>query len=415
MNSYKNYTYAAFSPLIGGFPIGFEQAVGKPPEYVLNVSAAFWGNDSLYMNWLNETRQLNVPYYNTAVDAASNMRYVDAVVATCPCAGLSQLNAGTTKEAKGADAKANDYMYESARFALTNIKPKVFVGENAPALFTNKGKPVADKLLNIAREFGYSFSLYKTSTHLHGVPQARHRTFYFMWKSATAPEMEWYNLPRQNLKEYLNSIPPGLAHSEDIIAPKLLDDIYYRFVKHKSGLSDIRSLLEKFGTSHFYVYKNGLMEECLTWSEQFGTKRDCDKIKYHIGKYANNKGVWDQSVHVYGEYLNAYIGRTAHSSIHPVEDRSFTLREGLHMMGMPDNFVLPRGMLDHHKITQNVTVCTAQSMAEQCLKFINGELNMTNYTALKQNNEKRTLLDYDSDKVLRLDRIGEVDLDNFLV
>ena len=84
-------------------------------------------------------------------------------------------------------------------------------------------------------------------------------------------------------------------------------------------------------------------------------------------------------------------------------------------MGMPDNFVLPRGMLDHHKITQNVTVCTAQSMAEQCLKFINGELNMTNYTALKQNNEKRTLLDYDSDKVLRLDRIGEVDLDNFLV
>ena len=44
-------TWAANIPLIGGFPIGCEKAMGKPPVSVYSYDG-FWDNDSHYMNYL---------------------------------------------------------------------------------------------------------------------------------------------------------------------------------------------------------------------------------------------------------------------------------------------------------------------------------------------------------------------------
>ena len=64
-------------------------------------------------------------------------------------------------------------------------------GENAPGLFTQIGEGVVNKLKQIGRTFGYSFSLIKTSTELHGIPQRRIRTFYFFWQSPTVPMLQY--------------------------------------------------------------------------------------------------------------------------------------------------------------------------------------------------------------------------------
>ena len=50
--------------------------------------------------------------------------------------------------------------------------------------------------------------LFIEQLHLkHGVPQNRLRTFYFFWKSETAPVLSYYDRPRKNLREYLEEIP----------------------------------------------------------------------------------------------------------------------------------------------------------------------------------------------------------------
>ena len=46
-------------------------------------------------------------------------------------------------------------------------------------------------LQQIGRTLGYSFSLIKTSTELHGIPQRRIRTFYFFWQSPTVPMLQY--------------------------------------------------------------------------------------------------------------------------------------------------------------------------------------------------------------------------------
>ena len=75
------------------------------------------------------------------------------------------------QSARGADAVQNDWMLKSAQFVLSFIKPKCLWGENAPGLFDNPGKDLVEKLRQIAESHSYSFSLVKTNSELHGLPQ----------------------------------------------------------------------------------------------------------------------------------------------------------------------------------------------------------------------------------------------------
>ena len=68
---------------------------------------------------------------------------IDYINGVCPCAGLSMLN---TSKSRGLDAKANQWMIETAEYVLGRISPKVFWGENAPGLFTPMGEGVVNKL-----------------------------------------------------------------------------------------------------------------------------------------------------------------------------------------------------------------------------------------------------------------------------
>jgi hypothetical protein len=76
-------TWAANIPLIGGFPIGCEKAMGKPPVSVYSYDG-FWDNDSHYMNYLNNTRGLNVEYNVITPDTPKTN--IDVVVGTPPFA-----------------------------------------------------------------------------------------------------------------------------------------------------------------------------------------------------------------------------------------------------------------------------------------------------------------------------------------
>jgi hypothetical protein len=73
-----------------------------------------------------------------------------------------------------------------------------------------------------------------------------------------------------------------------------------------------------------------------------------------------------------------------HWTLHPKECRFLTTREILAMMGMPSDFELISGNLQH--VTQNVPVKTAQDMTDDVIKFIKGELEMTNSKFIKQDN-----------------------------
>ena len=82
----------------------------------------------------------------------------------------------------------------------------MYWGENAPGLF-DSAVSLVEKMKEIGKKHDYSFSMIKTNSELHGLPQKRIRTFYFFWSSPTVPVLDWKKRPRRDLGEYLAEIP----------------------------------------------------------------------------------------------------------------------------------------------------------------------------------------------------------------
>lgn len=389
----KEITWAPLIPLIGGQMLGAEKAFGKPPEVIYSYDG-FQDNDSHYVNYQQVTKGRDIPYVLLDSDNPT-IRKVDVVSGTPPCAALSQLNTGTTSESKGAGCAKNEWMYKVFEDGIDILGAKVVIVENAPALYTNKGRPVANNLYDICAQRGYSLSLYKTSTRYHGVPQGRDRTFAIGWKSESSPVMNWYNRPRKNFAEYLQEIPDNALHQDLIINKHVPDEPYYNFIKTKTN-RDVREIMveEDCKTTLNYIMKKGWMKEANEWFHRTGNEKGIKYSDHAIKKFADGKGVWDGSVHVFGEYMNAVIGRNMVDTMHPIEERSLTIREALHMMGFPEDFELLHGLKKMNHIAQNVPVPTSRDLHKEIQKFLKDELSLSETTYLRQNNHKQ-LMEFD--------------------
>jgi len=389
----KEITWAPLIPLIGGQALGAEKAFGKPPEAIYSFGG-FEANDNHYVNYQQNTLGRDIPY--VLLDSENpSIKQVDVVTGTPPCAALSQLNTGTTTESKGPGCAKNEFMYMVFENGIDRLGAKVVIVENAPALFTNKGRPVANKLYEICKERGFSLSLFKTSTRFHGVPQGRDRCFAIGWKSESSPVMNYYNRDRKDFAEYLQEIPENALHQDIIINKNVPDEPYYNFIKTKTN-RDVREIMIEEGvkTTLNYVNKKGWMKEANEWFHKTGNEKGVKYSDHAMMKYADGKGVWDGSVHVFGEYMNAVIGRNMVDTMHPTEERSLTIREALHMMGFPEDFELLDGLKKMNHIAQNCPVPTSRDMHLEIGKFLTGELDMSESTYLRQNNHKQ-LMEHD--------------------
>ena len=396
-------TWAPHIPLIGGLPIGTEAALGEPVE--IFSLPGFYGNDKHYHNYQTNTLgRTHLKYTPIDPDDLAFDRKINVIVGTPPCAALSQLNTGGAA-AKGAGCAKNDFMMMVFRHGMKKFDADVVIVENAPALSTNKGRPVADALYDICKETGYSMTLYKTSTHFHGIPQRRDRTFAIAWKSPTAPLMEFSKKEHLKFADYLNEIPNDVLHNSesDVINPKLLDDGYWKYIVKNIG--DPRVLVPEAGqiTCFNYINKKEMLDKVIAWLEENGTERNIKLAKHAKAKFDMGKGIWDGSVHIFEEVMNAVIGRNMADTVHPTEDRSLTIREAMHMMGLPHSFELVDGRKSINHIAQNVPTCTAQFIAEQAAKFIRGELQDSGAKYIKQDNWNRKTEVYDSEPSSSLD------------
>lgn len=381
-----NIEWAPLIPLIGGMPIGAEMAFLKPPRAVYSYDG-FYKNDEHYVHWLNTTRNLGIDYIPIDNVPSKCLNPIDVINGTPPCAALSQLNTGTTAESKGSGCQKNEWMYKVFEDGIDIFKAKVVIIENAPGLFTKMGDGVSSNLYEICRSRGYSLTLYKTSTKYHGIPQNRDRTFAIAWNSKTAPIMSFYNRHRKNFEEYLKEIPSKSSHQDVIINPKLYEDPYYHFLKASTN-KEPRDLLKhsKVITTFNYVNKHNMLEDALKWFSETNDENGIKLAEHALKKFSMNKGIWDGSMHIFDDVMNAVIGRNMSDTIHPNEDRSLSVREALHMMGFPHDFELVggRGRINH--IAQNVPTFTSRDMHLEIGKFLNGELELSNSNFVRQNN-----------------------------
>ena len=215
-------SHASIIPLIGGETIAMQNVFNEEPKYILSYTD-FEANDSQLVNYYNN----RVPYIKLDKGGSAPFR-VDVVNTVCPCAGLSSLSFTS-----GSDNPANDWMLRAARYVLEYIKPEVFWGENAPRLASKMGQPIVKEMRKMAKEFGYSVSLYKTKSILHGLSQVRDRAFYFFWKGNEIPIFDYYSRPHEKIEDTIrraatNEPDPMTQLMTNKAIPS--DNPFYRYV-----------------------------------------------------------------------------------------------------------------------------------------------------------------------------------------
>lgn len=391
--------YIAFIPLIGGMAIANEQATGKKPKYVLSYKAFEKNESNLKAYWPDVEWKVLDAETNTLEDEP-DYSDIDFVSSVCPCAGMSMMSSS-----RSADSETNNWLYKAADYILGKIQPKVYFGENAPGLYSDTNIKVANKLREFADKYGYAFTIYKTNTQLHGIPQRRVRTFFFFWKGDKCPEMEYYNNPADKpFEEWI--LDKNVGEHSDTYGTVDIERAYPEFkwildTKCNGNYDEYVKFFYNFYDNdhrvpgpYAYIVNDNMWEEYMNWLKQYeygnvpiaknGKRTPLDIAEYRYDKIKRGLRFYSDEPVVYKEYTSAITGKNLNLTMHPKEFRVLTLRESMSLMGLPEDFRVTSG--NHVHITQNVPVCTAKDMTEQAIKFINGQLKMTDFKYIKQNN-----------------------------
>ena len=408
--------WGCIQPLTGGMYIGAAQALGEDADWILsypgtsdvkydkdgNIVTA--GNEYNLLKWLEKNNK-NVPYFhfghkmfdnvdlnnvaicpqNMAANFISNYGIfldMDIIVAVPVCAGLSNV----TRAASETKDERNCNMIWLTQYTLTNLKPKIYIFENAPALTSDKGEDVRSQLESIASSTGYSVLYYKTDTKLHNNPQKRPRTFCCFFKHTVnenqLPPKFGFEDIRVSAYEYLDNIPED-ANQQIPFEMSDLNNMLLNFIKSKEGdnwRNNIHNDLIK------YITTNKLYDEfCNYMDENYANNPELDKSKKLIRhvEFKKSQGLnfYSTTMCMYGENTPAVQFKTVQTMLHHREDRLLTVREALHLMGLPHDFELYGDInLNAPKIGQNVPVNTAKFIVSEAAKVIENWENIDRET-----------------------------------
>lgn len=390
-NNNNNIRWAAFQPLIGGCDIGAQKSFKTPPTCVIDYDGV--ANSELYVDYMSKVKNTPLKHFiidGTLYSLCNNLKEgfnwtdpelqdLDVVVGVPICAGLSSANivkGDDSSMGRGSDATQNNNMIGMLDITLNIIKPKVYIFENAYKLATPLGKGIKEKLVKMANDAGYATNLVKVNTINHGLPQNRTRTFFIAYKGNEAPMMVFTSVETPTIMQVLE----GLKNQQSAYQERNEDDGWIKYLKDKFGNNYREKWAEIASAADFVACELGEFEYAKKYFDEKGQKY----IDYCLSKKAMGKGWMSNAPLYFGtKKLPSLYGRSMGRCWHPVEDRGYSLRECMRLMGLPDDFECPPKN-KAFMIGQNVPVCTAAYYTDQVLKYLNCELEMSGKKNIEQ-------------------------------
>ena len=392
----KHITWAPFISRTGGFPIGAHQAIGHQAEFGLTYSE-FIDYDEEFTHYYT-SKYPEYKHYYLDKESAPKVK-LDLIVCTPPCAGLSSLTPILTgKESyRGTNATKNEWMLRCIEYAMENHDPEVFVLESTFNLYKKRGTGMRSRLNSLAKNYNRSVSYVHTNASLHGLPHNRPRCYVYLWKSETAPLVSYYDEPKPStVQEYLDQIPKDskfydetfniFSLKEESITYGMID-----FMKHKYG-DNYRQVIQDSPYDRLLKYadKNNMLKEVYEYTQNKRLKR---KLGLIFENKAQGRGYWDSSLVINNDDLvKNLVTKSIRYILHPTEERLLTIRECYHLMGFPHDFNQQRLDQDRWKaVTRTTPVNTSRDIVKEAVKFIRGELEMSDQQIVHQNMVTRAI------------------------
>lgn len=255
----------------------------------------------------------------------NNINDLDVLVATPPCQGMSVAN-----HKKNDETKRNSLVVESIKI-VSKIKPKFFIFENVRAFLTttctdvdNTDKPIGDSIeLNLAGDYNILFKVINFKEY--GSQSSRTRTLVIGVRKDLVNISPYQLFPKEQKAKTLKAL------IGDLPSLKMMGEIYDEDIYHTYRSFDTKMLPWikdiKEGESAF-DNKGPLKKPHRIVNGEIICNKNKNGDKY-------SRWYWDKvapCIHTRNDIL------ASQSTIHPSDNRVFSIRELMQMMTVPNDF-----------------------------------------------------------------------------
>lgn len=264
------------------------------------------------------------------------LKRVDVVIATPPCQGMSVANHKKTDT----EIIRNSLVVESIKI-IKEIHPRFFIFENVPAFMKTVcsdidgfDKPIADAIeYNLGSEYSYASRIINFKNY--GASSSRNRTVVIGVSKDLADEVSPFELypqlqPEKTLRDVIGNMRPLKSFGE--IDP---DDIYHAFREYPEHMRKWISGLKEGQSAFDNEDDDCKPHQIINGEIVINQKKNADKY---------TRQYWDKvgpCVHTRNDQL------ASQNTIHPADDRVFSIRELMRMMTVPDSFKWSEESIDY--------------------------------------------------------------------
>lgn len=253
------------------------------------------------------------------------LKELDVLIATPPCQGMSVAN-----HKKGDELKRNSLVVESVKITK-EVLPKFFIFENVRAFLTSvctdvdgNDKPIQEAIeMNLGGHYNILYRVVNFKDY--GCPSSRTRTLVIgVRKDVT--DLTPYDIfpdvsPEKTLRETIGHLPPLTTMGD--ICPT---DIYHNFRKYaphmEAWISEIGEGQSAFDNTDVTRIPHTIKDGAIVYNAQ----KNGDKY---------TRQVWDKvapCIHTRNDIL------ASQNTVHPRDNRVFSIREIMLMMSVPASF-----------------------------------------------------------------------------
>jgi DNA (cytosine-5)-methyltransferase 1 len=252
---------------------------------------------------------------------------VDVVIATPPCQGMSVANHKKTQD----EIVRNSLIIESIKL-IAEIKPKVFVFENVPLFMKTlctdtdgSERPIGEA---IERNLGSQYSVFSQVLNFkdYGACSSRTRTLVIAVRRDLADYFSPLELfpprkPERTLRQTIGKMKPLKEFGEIDTT-----DIYHAFRTYPENMRAWISELSEGQSAFDNEDKSRIPHQVINGEVVYNQRKNGDKYRRQI---------WDKigpCVHTRNDQL------ASQNTVHPSDDRVFSIRELMTMMTVPFDF-----------------------------------------------------------------------------
>ena len=256
-----------------------------------------------------------------------HLKKVDVIIATPPCQGMSVANHKKTKT----EIVRNSLVIESIKI-IQNVRPRFFIFENVPSFMKTVcsdidgfDKPISDAIENnLGKEYSYTYRIINFKNY--GACSSRTRTLVIGVSKDIADDISPFELypsqvPEKTLRQVIGNLKP-LKEFGEIDS----NDIYHAFREYPvhmrswiTGLKEGQSAFDNKDTAK-------KPHQIINGEIVLNKKKNADKY---------TRQYWDKvgpCIHTRNDQL------ASQNTIHPSDDRVFSIRELMLMMTVPYSF-----------------------------------------------------------------------------